>query len=231
MLPCWVFFFLWDITYDFVISHPIFIVTRQLSIKIRIIKRRYATMPNDIACRFSTTSVTFITTVLLVGVVKLKRTVLQRLWQFMANKWKNGSPRVMIVLQINLGGIIAYLSQAQIINHISLAFGWWYRNIPEFAGHQQLKCVNQWDVQCGNLMFYGMLTGWCWFFLWDIINVKFMIKKSLAWYHNERDGVSNNRRLVCFLNRLFKRRSKKTSKLRVTGLCEGNPPVTFKKGQ
>ena len=30
----------------------------------------------------------------------------------------------------------------------------------------------------------------------------------------------------CLLNRLFRRRSKKTSKLRVTGLCEGNPPVT-----
>ena len=30
----------------------------------------------------------------------------------------------------------------------------------------------------------------------------------------------------CLLNRLFRRRSKKTSKLRVTGLCAGNPPVT-----
>ena len=44
--------------------------------------------------------------------------------------------------------------------------------------------------------------------------------------HNERDGVSNYRRLDCLLNRLSSRRSKKTSKLRVTGLCEGNPPVT-----
>ena len=30
----------------------------------------------------------------------------------------------------------------------------------------------------------------------------------------------------CLLNRLFRRRSMKTSKLRVTGLCEGNSPVT-----
>ena len=30
----------------------------------------------------------------------------------------------------------------------------------------------------------------------------------------------------CLLNRLFRRRSKKTSKLRVAGLCEGNSPVT-----
>ena len=37
-----------------------------------------------------------------------------------------------------------------------------------------------------------------------------------------------HRRLVYLLNCLFKRRSKKTSKLRVIGLCEGNPPVTVK---
>ena len=49
---------------------------------------------------------------------------------------------------------------------------------------------------------------------------------SLQWRHNEHDGVSNHRRLECLLNRLFRRRSKKTSKLCVTGLCEGNPPVT-----
>ena len=36
----------------------------------------------------------------------------------------------------------------------------------------------------------------------------------------------SHRRLGCLLNSLFRRRSKKTSKLRVTGLCEGNPPVT-----
>ena len=49
---------------------------------------------------------------------------------------------------------------------------------------------------------------------------------TLQWRHNERDGVSNHRCLDCLLNRLLRRRSKKTSKLRVTGLCEGNPPVT-----
>ena len=47
----------------------------------------------------------------------------------------------------------------------------------------------------------------------------------LQWRHNGHDGVWNHRRLDCLLNRLFKRRSKNTSKLRVTGLCEGNPPV------
>ena len=49
---------------------------------------------------------------------------------------------------------------------------------------------------------------------------------SLQWRHNGRDGVSNHQPHHCWLNRLFMRRSKKTSKLRVTGLCAGNSPVT-----
>ena len=44
--------------------------------------------------------------------------------------------------------------------------------------------------------------------------------------NDERNGVSNHWRLDGSHNRLFRHRSKKTSKLRVTGLCEGNPPVT-----
>ena len=46
------------------------------------------------------------------------------------------------------------------------------------------------------------------------------------WRHNRWDGVSNHRRDNCLLNRLFKCRSKKTSKFHVTGLCVGNSPVT-----
>ena len=53
-----------------------------------------------------------------------------------------------------------------------------------------------------------------------------LLGMSLQWRHNEFDGVLNHQRLDCLLNRLFRRRSKKTSKLRVTGLCEGNSPVT-----
>ena len=47
---------------------------------------------------------------------------------------------------------------------------------------------------------------------------------TLQWRHNEHDGVSNHQPHYCLLNRLF--RWKKTSKLRVTGPCAGNPPVT-----
>ena len=50
--------------------------------------------------------------------------------------------------------------------------------------------------------------------------------KLLQWCHNERDSVSNHQPHDCLLKCLFGRKSKKTSKLRVTGLCDGNSPVT-----
>ena len=49
---------------------------------------------------------------------------------------------------------------------------------------------------------------------------------TLQWRHNGHDGVSNHQPNDCLLNCLFRRRSKKTSKLRVTGLYAGNSPVT-----
>ena len=49
--------------------------------------------------------------------------------------------------------------------------------------------------------------------------------KTLHWRNNERDGVLNHQRHDCLLNCLFRRRSKKRSKLRVTCLCAGNSPV------
>ena len=57
--------------------------------------------------------------------------------------------------------------------------------------------------------------------------VKFMkCATALQWRHNGRDSVSNHQSHHHFLNRLFRCRSKKTSKLRVTGLCAGNSPGT-----
>ena len=63
-------------------------------------------------------------------------------------------------------------------------------------------------------------------------------RASLHWRHNDHDGISNHQPRGCLLNHLFGRRSKKTSKLRVTGLCVGNSlglensphkgPVTWK---
>ena len=49
---------------------------------------------------------------------------------------------------------------------------------------------------------------------------------SLRWRHNDHAGVSNHLPHGCLLKRLFRLKSKITSKLRVTGLCAGNSPGT-----
>ena len=49
---------------------------------------------------------------------------------------------------------------------------------------------------------------------------------TLQWRHIEYDGLSNHQLRDCLRNRLFRRRSNKISKLRVTCLCAGNSPVT-----
>ena len=52
------------------------------------------------------------------------------------------------------------------------------------------------------------------------------VPSSLQWHHNGHYSVSNHQPHDCLLNHLFRRRSKKTSKLRVTGLCVVNSPGT-----
>ena len=62
-----------------------------------------------------------------------------------------------------------------------------------------------------------------------------LIRAPLYWRHSGRAGVSNHQHHDCLLNGLFRRRSKKTSKLRVTGFVRRIPvnsppkwPVTRK---
>ena len=52
----------------------------------------------------------------------------------------------------------------------------------------------------------------------------------LLWPHNGRDGASNHQPHDCLLNRSFRRRSRKTSKLCVTGLCAGNSQMASNAG-
>ena len=65
-------------------------------------------------------------------------------------------------------------------------------------------------------------TRLCWF----VVHIDGLPHDSLHWRHNGHDSVSNNQPHDCLLNWLFRRRSKKTSKLRVTGLCAGNSTGT-----
>ena len=64
-------------------------------------------------------------------------------------------------------------------------------------------------------------------FIWQTLPLASR-SNSLQWCHNGRDGVSNHQPHECLLNRLSRRRSKKTLKLRITGLCAVNLPVTGK---
>ena len=51
-------------------------------------------------------------------------------------------------------------------------------------------------------------------------------RSALRRRHNKGNGVSNHRRLNLLLNILFRHKLKKTSKVRVIGLCEANSSVT-----
>ena len=79
----------------------------------------------------------------------------------------------------------------------------------------------------------GILVYACWvcrikcvFVVFVKVKTDFNWSIALKWRHNERDGVSNHQHHVCLLKRLFRRRSKKTPKLRVASLCEGDSMVT-----
>ena len=56
----------------------------------------------------------------------------------------------------------------------------------------------------------------CWWISSPLVYVM-----TLQWRHNEHDGISNHQPRDCLFNHSFRRRSKKTSKLHVTGLCVG----------
>ena len=72
---------------------------------------------------------------------------------------------------------------------------------------------------------------YCWFLIIDTTSAYVHPKisfRALASVVKQirRDGVSNHQPHDCFLNRFVRHTWKKISKLRVTGLCEGNSPVT-----
>ena len=59
--------------------------------------------------------------------------------------------------------------------------------------------------------------------MWAPLRLK---SNPLQWRHNDRDGVSNHQPSDCLLSPFIRHRLKKASTPRVTGLCEGNSPVT-----
>ena len=86
-----------------------------------------------------------------------------------------------------------------------------------------------WDLFCGWSMISRLVSHAV--ALWknsmfDIEVLYSLICYLLRWRHNDHAGVSNHQSCDCLLNPSFRRRSKKTSKLRVTGLCAGISPGT-----
>ena len=80
------------------------------------------------------------------------------------------------------------------------------------------KKINAWN-------FVPLKTNTQWMYRYTDLLFQYESTFSLLhWRHNDHDSVSNSQPRGCLLNRLFRRRSKKTSKLRVTGLCAGNSP-------
>ena len=78
-----------------------------------------------------------------------------------------------------------------------------------------------------NTWYFNIIWTLSWFFtvcIWLTSQACKITRNALHWRHNERDGVSNHQSRDCLLNRLFRRRSTKTSKLRITGLYVGNSP-------
>ena len=85
-----------------------------------------------------------------------------------------------------------------------------------------------WNTSPGLCTRFVLCCDWLWFNTSQFLSKSFKImfpnfeEYSLQWRHNDRDGVPNRQPH----HYLFNRRSKKTSKLRVTGFCARNSPVT-----
>ena len=92
------------------------------------------------------------------------------------------------------------------------------------AGCHAMLTDQGWWVGVGMGMEVGEV-GWWWWWWWYVVSSE----GGICHYNDViigRDSVSNHQSRECLLSRLIRRRSKKTSKLRFTGLCAGNSPGT-----
>ena len=125
------------------------------------------------------------------------------------NTWNGNN-----TISINIGLMIGHLdtSACQILCHFSKWF------VVETARlNRCYKTVEiKWSMSYPCLMIPVMSSS---------IRFELKLISALQWRHNGRDCASNRQPPDCLINRLFRRRSKKTSKLCVTGLCAGNSPV------
>ena len=96
--------------------------------------------------------------------------------------------------------MIAWYGMSQVVNYVGSALG---RRRPCWAG------LGQWQLYDHSSMRLKMRDNYGHFFQ-CCCEICAYIHMPLQWRHNERDGVSNHRRLDCLLNRLFRRTLMKT---------------------
>ena len=98
--------------------------------------------------------------------------------------------------------------------YISIIMSWWIRVDYNRDGCQELTLrvcrILSWERKCVSESSMSAQ----------------LLSPSLGRRYNGLDGVSDHQPYHCLLIRLYRRRSKKISKLCVTGLCAGNSPVT-----
>ena len=114
------------------------------------------------------------------------------------------------------------LNSVETLNSLRFNGAYMFLNVPHFPSGCALITSQTLDVQCWHFAVFFWFAA-------VLVNLSDMLGfgsgwfyQSLRWRHNGRDGVSNHQPHDCLLNRLFRRRSKKTWKLRVTCLCAGN---------
>ena len=106
-----------------------------------------------------------------------------------------------------------------VIMNIDVSITCWQSSGTTFVGRKSRKNISVHQV----LIAFNLMTHWSGQLVrFEIGQFNQAIFYPLRWRHNDHAGVSNHQPRGCLLNRLFRHRSKKTSKLRVTGFCSGN---------
>ena len=90
---------------------------------------------------------------------------------------------------------------------------WHFKSLATRLSVQRIILVNVKETIKGQYYWPFVRGMYQWIHQWLFIS-------ALQWHHNGLDGISNHQPHHCLLSRLFRRRSKKISKLRVIGLCQ-----------
>ena len=115
----------------------------------------------------------------------------------------------------HIGILVTHSSETHLQSHFLITTHVANLRIFRILRFKHWFLINRYELK-GDYVSKKDITIWC--------QLSFAKYQALHWRHNELDGVSNHRRLCCLLNRLLRRISKKTSKLRVTGLVTGEFP-------